>query len=120
MSSSNCLQLQGGSGSLPTGFALISVDLELVEANFPSTPTPLVAQADFLDTDSDAIVMGNIFVDNGNGADTGDGLQIIEINAQGFPVNDSFGLPSGALLTVMADGNVSYDPNGQFDYLDEG
>ncbi|MCG8601304.1 MAG: Ig-like domain-containing protein, partial [Verrucomicrobiales bacterium] len=47
----------------------------------------------------------------------GDTLSLIEIN--GVAAGGTITLPSGALLTVNGDGTVNYDPNGQFDSLDE-
>ncbi len=45
------------------------------------------------------------------------GLEITEIN--GSAVSSSITLPSGAILTYV-NGDLSYDPNGAFDYLNQG
>lgn len=80
---------------------------------------PLIqAQPDTFTTDSDTVVSGNVFSDNGSGADLvaeNTTLSLSETDAElGTPVT----LPSGALLTLRADGTFDYDPNGQFDNLD--
>lgn len=46
--------------------------------------------------------------------DTGDTFVISAVNGLAGNVGVQFALPSGALLTVNADGTYSYDPNGAF------
>ena len=43
-----------------------------------------------------------------------------EVNGSAASVGTQITLASGALLTVNADGSYSYDPNGQFDALNDG
>jgi VCBS repeat-containing protein len=49
-----------------------------------------------------------------------DALVLVEINGTPIATGESVTLPSGAVLTLNADGSLSYDPNGQFDTLAEG
>ncbi len=93
------------------------------------TPPPLVddappaeAKPDFFATDERTPVTGNILFDNGSGADVGSDLTVTEINDQGFPAEApfDFGLFSGAVVTIQSDGSFTYDPNGAFDFLNEG
>ncbi len=49
----------------------------------------------------------------------GDSLLIYEINGAAYVPGTQIILPSGTLLTTTADGSYSYDPNGQFNNLDE-
>ncbi len=70
----------------------------------------------FTTTESTAIVAGDLFADNGNGADTTPG-SVTEVNGQAADVGTQITLASGALLTVNSDGSFDYDPNGAFDDL---
>ena len=80
---------------------------------------PAVAQNDAVaTTENTAIVAGNVFVNNGFGADSDpDGgafaVTAVSVGTVGTPVT----LPSGALLMVNANGTFNYDPNHMFDYL---
>jgi uncharacterized repeat protein (TIGR01451 family) len=82
---------------------------------------PPVAVDDSYSTDEDTVLPGeNVMADNGNGRDLdmdGDSLTVTEINGQWFTPGVTLSLPSGALLTIVADGTFTYDPHGQFDYL---
>ena len=59
--------------------------------------------------------------DNGSGVDwdpdTNDTYNVTQVNGAGFTAGTPFALPSGALLTMNADGTFDYDPNGQFESL---
>ena len=50
----------------------------------------------------------------------GDTLTVTELNGQAADVGSQVILASGALLTLNSDGSYSYDPNGQFDGLEDG
>src|SRR5262245_11883554 len=82
---------------------------------------PAVAHNDAVATsENNAIATGNVLADNGSGADSDpDGGVAFAVTAVsgGGTVGAQFALPSGALLTVNADGTFSYDPNHVFDYL---
>jgi len=70
--------------------------------------------------DSDAIVYygeggGNVLA---NDLDpTGGGLTVTTVNGSAANVGTTIQLPSGALLSVNANGYWAYDPNGAFNYL---
>lgn len=73
--------------------------------------------------DEDTVITGNVLVDNGNGADfdvDGDALSIISLNGQSTNVGTTITLAGGALLTVAENGQIQYDPNGQFNQLESG
>ena len=56
---------------------------------------------------------GNLFADNGHGADkdgNGDVLTVATVNGAAFVAGQAFALVSGALLTVDANGQFHYDP----------
>lgn len=50
----------------------------------------------------------------------GDTLSVVVINGTAVAPNSTVTLPSGAIVTLFANGTVGYDPNGQFDSLDAG
>jgi len=50
----------------------------------------------------------------------GDSLSVVVINGSPVAPNSTVTLPSGAIVTLFANGTVGYDPNGQFDSLDAG
>ena len=84
---------------------------------------PAVAQDDAVATTENSViraraVAGSVFVNNGSGVDSDpDGgafvVTAVSLGTVGTPIT----LPSGALLTVNADGTFSYNPNHMFDYL---
>lgn len=78
-----------------------------------------VARADAFTTNEATARTGNLFADNGSGTDiAGDiALSIAAINAQAFSGSGSYVLASGALLSIAANGDFTYNPNGRFNYL---
>ena len=50
----------------------------------------------------------------------GDTLTVTQVNGTAVNGGAVIALPSGALLTMNADGSYSYNPNGAFDSLGEG
>ena len=105
--------LQDGKGEGPTG-NVFSVAVR--PANDPPTATsdtdttqegtPISAPAPgLLENDSDP---------------NGDALSVSAVNGTDANVGQQITLPSGALLTVEADGAYTYDPNGAFDDLGAG
>ncbi|WP_342242273.1 Ig-like domain-containing protein, partial [Inquilinus sp. OTU3971] len=78
------------------------------------------AQADaFATNEALAITTGNVFADNGSGADSDlDGpLTVAAVNGSAAAVGVTITLASGAHLTLNADGTFIYDPNHAFDHL---
>jgi Ca2+-binding RTX toxin-like protein len=77
-----------------------------------------VAQPDaFTITESGTITGGNLFANNGSGADSdpdGPPLSISAVNGLAGNVGTQITLGSGALLTVNANGTFDYNPNGVF------
>ncbi|MEM1278444.1 MAG: Ig-like domain-containing protein [Cyanobacteria bacterium P01_H01_bin.152] len=72
-----------------------------------------LAQADEFTTDRTTPLIGNLFADNGNGADSdfnGDTLSITAINGEETAVGQTVTLESGASLLVNADGRFTYTP----------
>ena len=52
--------------------------------------------------------------------DDGDPLRVLKVNGLRFNVGREITLDSGALLSLNSDGSFHYDPNGQFDDLNDG
>lgn len=62
-----------------------------------------------------AILGGNVLANDRD--PDGDPLTVVQVNGSGGAVGQAIVLPSGARLTLSADGSYSYDPNGAFDAL---
>lgn len=92
-------------------------------ADETSSNTPPIATADNVMTDEDTLLTGSVFVDNGNGVDSdadGDPLTVSAVNGNAANVGTEITLASGALLTLNSEGSFSYDPNAQFESLNDG
>jgi len=83
-----------------------------------------IANDDNVSTAENAVLVGDVFIDNGNGADSdvdfGDTLTVTRVNGSTGNVGSQITLASGALLMLNSDGTFSYDPNGAFDILNVG
>ena len=114
------LQVTDGFGGIvATGTGAATNDSVVIDVTVNSVnDEPAVAQGDAFTTDELTAVAGNLFADNGAGADSdpdGPPLSISEVNGSAGDVGVQITLASGALLTVNADGTFSYDPNGAFE-----
>ncbi|NET16682.1 MAG: tandem-95 repeat protein, partial [Okeania sp. SIO1H6] len=77
-----------------------------------------VAVDDTATTNEDTATTGNVLT---NDTDVnGDILTVTEVDGVAGNVGTQITLTSGALLTLNADGSYSYDPNGQFESLNDG
>lgn len=81
----------------------------------PALPGAPVATDDLFDVDEFEFLTGNLITgNNGNGADTGDGvpfqLTLTQINGVNITNGDTITLPNGAKLTVFTNGNFTFDP----------
>jgi Ca2+-binding RTX toxin-like protein len=98
-------------GTISSAVATTTVNITAVD-DLP------IAQPDaFTITESGTIVGGNLFANNGSGADSdpdGPPLAISAVNGSAAAVNNTISLGSGALLTVNSNGTFNYDPNGAF------
>ncbi|MEA3001238.1 MAG: hypothetical protein QOH81_26, partial [Sphingomonadales bacterium] len=84
------------------------------------SPEPFIARSDAFLTDEQSAVSGNVFADNGSGADTAppDGvLQVVAVNGSAAGVGNLITLASGARLMLGSDGSYLYLPNGAFNGL---
>ncbi|WP_417525568.1 beta strand repeat-containing protein, partial [Marinovum sp.] len=66
-------------------------------------------------TDEDSATVGNVLANDSDG--DGDPLSVAAVNGETGDVGTQITLPSGALLTLNANGTYDYDPNGSFDTL---
>ncbi|MCA9835193.1 MAG: hypothetical protein KC435_14655, partial [Thermomicrobiales bacterium] len=111
----------------------VTVEQTVTVAVTPVNDPPAAAN-DALTTDEDTAFIGNLFVDNGSGADgdiEGDTLTVTRVTA-GANVGDLAALADGTgVATVVAGGNggtfivasngvVSFDPGTDFEDLDTG
>ena len=96
-----------------------SYPVQLTQITINAIDDPAMAQNDAVGTAEDtAITAGNVFANNGSGLDNDpDGGAFLVTAVSGGTLGTQLTLPSGALLTVNADGTFSYDPNHMFDYL---
>ena len=78
-----------------------------------------VLQDDAVATTESTVLTGSVFANNGSGADSDpdNPLVVNAVNGNAGDVDTPIVLPSGALLTVNANGDFTYDPNGAFDKL---
>jgi len=106
----NFVLTDGDGGTSNTAVATIAVT---------ATDDPAVAADDFVTTPENLVLNGNVFVDNGSGADRDpdDPIQVTAVNGATLVDGQTITLPSGAKLTMRADGSFTYDPNGQFEDL---
>gem|GEM_PF-4266547 len=116
---------QGGPGSDGTyPITIIATDpdgesFSTVVTYTIANPAP-TALDDMEVTDEDTVLSDNIFADNGAGADfdiDGDDLIVSEVNGTPIASGSVITLPSGALLTMNADGSYDYNPNRSFEGL---
>lgn len=66
----------------------------------------------------DATVTGSVFADNGDGPDLdpeGDALTVVSVNRQAANVGAALVLAGGGVLTIGADGALSFAAAGQYD-----
>ncbi|MEM9510258.1 MAG: Ig-like domain-containing protein, partial [Cyanobacteria bacterium P01_E01_bin.35] len=69
-------------------------------------------------TDEDTSKTGNVLSNDTNPENKT--LAVIEVNGEGANVGQQLTLPSGALLTANSNGSFTYDPNAQFEELNDG
>lgn len=85
-----------------------------------ATDEGAVARNDELTTDEDTPVSGNVLTnDTSVVAQRAADLAITAINGSTTDVGTSVTLPSGARLTLNANGTFDYDPSGQFERLND-
>ncbi|HEX8616975.1 MAG TPA: Ig-like domain-containing protein, partial [Thermoanaerobaculia bacterium] len=115
--------VDSGDGNYGNGYAdNVSLVLSQLVSNTVSIDlTPVddapVARNDADTTDENTVATGNVFDDNGSGADSdvdGPPLSVSEVNGEAVAVGQPFTLVSGATLTLNSDGSYSYDPIGKF------
>ncbi len=76
-----------------------------------------VARDDDFSIDEDAPLSGNLFADNGNGADTdpdADTLAIVSINGVTANVGQEVALANGGAVTVNSNGDFGFVPGAEF------
>jgi VCBS repeat-containing protein len=102
------------------GATTVSDPLEVIVENVNEVPT---AQDDTNSTDEDTVLTVEVaegVLANDDDPDEADTLEVSAVEGDAANVGTEFELPSGALLTLNADGSYVYDPNGAFEALDDG
>lgn len=79
-----------------------------------------VARDDGAQTDEAHTVTGATVLANDSDIDHLDTLSVTGLDGQPVQFGAAVTLASGALVTMNADGTYLYDPNGKFDYLNDG
>ncbi|SHK08714.1 DUF5018 domain-containing protein, partial [Pseudozobellia thermophila] len=83
--------------------------------------TPPVAMDDDFTVAENATLNGSVFLDNGNGEDfDADGITVDLVNGSSVNVGATINGSNGGRFTISAGGDLSFDPNGDFDDLTEG
>ena len=90
--------------------------LQQVGGSIPNQPP--VANDVAATTRNDATVSGNV-LSNDSDPD-GDDIAVFRANGQPVRRETTLTLGSGAILTINNRGDYTYDPNGQYDYLQNG
>ena len=98
-------------------------DSATVNVSIQGADDNVEAQDDAFSVTEDTSVTGNVFDDNGNGADVdpeGDTLTITSVNGSTTLVGAPFLLSGGGVLNVAANGDLSFNAAGQYDELGVG
>jgi subtilisin family serine protease len=93
---------------------------QVVSVTVSAVNDAAVARPDAVTTAENQVLNGDLFADNGNGADhdpDGEPVTIAQVNGEAAGVGTTIALASGAKLTVHANGTFRYDPSGKFDTL---
>jgi Ca2+-binding RTX toxin-like protein len=93
---------------------------QVVSVTVSAVNDAAVAKPDSVTIAENQVLNGDLFADNGNGADhdpDGEPVSIAQVNGESASVGTTITLASGAKLTVQANGTFSYDPGGKFDTL---
>ncbi|MFO0871044.1 MAG: cadherin-like domain-containing protein [Pirellulales bacterium] len=95
-----------------------ATDTATISVTVNGANDPPVATDDQVDTDAAHGVSGNVL---GNDSDPdGDALVVTAVNGDSGAIGTTVLLPSGATVTMLADGSFDYSPNGAFDGLAAG
>jgi len=88
-----------------------------------TNPAPEAMDDALSASEDDSAAMGNVFADNGSGADVdpdGDDLTVSEVNGVAGNVGMPIAGSNGGLITIDANGELVFDANAEFDDLDVG
>ena len=77
-----------------------------------------VAVDDVNSTDEDTVVLGNVLTNDTDLDD--DELTVVELNGSNSILGTDIIMSGGGILRLNADGFYEFDPNGEYDYLNEG
>ncbi|MEM6400427.1 MAG: ExeM/NucH family extracellular endonuclease [Cyanobacteria bacterium P01_D01_bin.116] len=103
-------------GNGGTDIATVNITIDGV-TDAPVNTAP-VAQNDSVSTNEDTAISNTVLTNDSD--PEGDTLTVTEVNGVAADVGNQITLASGALLTLNQDGTYSYNPNGQFESLNNG
>lgn len=89
----------------------------------PTGNTPPVARFDGFNSNEDIGFNGNVFADNGSGTDfdpDGDPITVVAVNGSTANVGVFTAGNAGGLFSIDAMGNISFNPNGEYEGLSPG
>ena len=101
----------------PNGAPLLHIDC------LSSSNNPPIAVDDAFSTNEETAISGNVLAANPSVPDSdpdGDPLTVTHVNGNQGDVGQQIQLASGAKVTVAASGALTYDPDGQFDWVAAG
>ncbi|NER19155.1 beta strand repeat-containing protein, partial [Spongiivirga citrea] len=111
-------QINDGNGGTDTATVIVTVD------GVDPVNQPPVAQDDAFTVAENASTLNrNLFNDNGNGVDSdpeNDPLTVDRVNNLGSNIGQQVFGTNGGIFLIAANGNMSFDPNGEFDALNNG
>ncbi|MHC2070953.1 Ig-like domain-containing protein [Bremerella sp. T1] len=95
-----------------------SADVEITITGVNDAP---VAEDDAFATESDTALTLAVsgVITNDSDVDNGDTMTVSAVNGDAANVGQSIALDGGGLLTLNADGSMTFDPNGEFEGLTE-
>ena len=98
--------------TLDDGQGFTDVGTVSITLNYVAPPnTPPVAVDDAFTGNEDAVITGNVLVDNGSGADSDVDLDILSVTA------GTFATTNGS-VTILANGDFTYTPNANYNGSD--
>ena len=86
-------------------------------------PGPIAVDDALTASEDDVLISGNVFNDNGAGLDTdpdGDAFSVVAIDGAVTNIGQAVAGSNGGLFTINPDGTYNFEPNGEFEGLDEG
>ncbi|MFP2995820.1 Ig-like domain-containing protein, partial [Spongiivirga sp. MCCC 1A20706] len=111
-------RINDGNGGTDTATIIVTVD-----GVDPANQAPVAQNDNFSVAENASTLNRNLFNDNGNGVDTdpnGDPFTVDRVNNLGTNIDQQVFGTNGGIFVISANGNMSFNPNGEFDSLNDG